>query len=113
LYANQLAWLNSRGSNRAKARRETIEYDMPDIGYCYWIFDLAIGFGLSPKWSELNAWNELTGANLNKFESKCVHMISVVYNNKLGEYDGTDSPRPYIGNTKQSADSIQNVLRNI
>jgi len=89
-----------------------VDFDMPDIAYCRYIAELALDFGLKPEWSELNAWNDLTQSRLNKFESKAVHLMSVVYNSKHGEYDGNDSPRPFVGNTKQSSDSIKNALRN-
>ena len=113
LYANQLAWLNSRQDRKSKTRRELLDYDMPDISYCRYIYEMAMDFGLKPEWSELNAWNELTQANLNKFESKAIHLMSLVYSGKHSEYDGNDIPRPFVGNTKQSSDSIQNVLRNL
>lgn len=68
-------------------------------------------YGLKPEWSELNAWNNLTEANLHRFESKAVHLMSVTYQNKHSEYDGKDMPRPFIGSTKQSSDSIKSALR--
>ena len=85
---------------------------MPEIGYCRYILDMAIDFGLKPEWVELNAWNKLTQSSLNNFESKAIHMISVVYSNKISEYDGKDRPRPFIGNTKQSSGSIRDIIRN-
>jgi len=112
LYANQLAWLNSRQDRKGKARRELLEYDMPDISYCRYIYEMAVEFGLKPEWSELNAWSELTQANLNKFEAKAIHLMGLTYNNKYSEYDGNDAPRPFIGNTKQDSNSIRDILRN-
>jgi len=85
---------------------------MPNINYCRYVAEIALDYGLKPEWSELNAWNILTSANLNKFESKAVHLMSVTYQNKHGFYDGKDSPRPFVGNAIQSSESIKTALRN-
>ena len=85
---------------------------MPDIKYCWYVAQMALDFGLKPEWSELNAWNILTGANLNKFESKAVQLMSVTYQNKHGLYDGKDLPRPFVGSAIQSSESIKTALRN-
>tara|TARA_R110000851_G_scaffold6557_1_gene26445 strand:- start:110 stop:370 length:261 start_codon:yes stop_codon:yes gene_type:complete len=84
---------------------------MPDISYCKYIADLAMDYGLKPEWSELNAWNNLTQANLNRFESKAVYLMSVTYRSNHTKYDGKDAPRPFIGTTKQSSNSIKSALR--
>ena len=84
---------------------------MPDIDYCRHIMELALDFGLKPEWAELHAWNELTQSALNRFESKAIHLISVIYQNKHSEYDGKDVPRPFIGKIKQSGESIRSALR--
>ena len=112
LYADQLAWLNSKSKGGTGLRRQSLNYDMPDISYCQFIVELAMDYGLKPERSELNAWNILTKANLNRFESKAVHLISVTYQNKHSEYNGKDSPRPFIGNARQPSESIKNALRN-
>jgi hypothetical protein len=111
LYADQLAWLNSKSKGSKKARKDTLAYDMPDISYCSYIATMAIDYGLKPEWSELNAWNILTGASLNKFESKAVHLMSTTYQFKHSEYSNTDLPRPFAGNSRQSSDSIKSALR--
>jgi len=84
---------------------------MPDIRYCSYVAELAIDYGLKPEWSELNAWNILTQANLNRFESKAIHLMSVTYQNKYSQYDGKDAPRPFVGNARQASESIKNALR--
>ena len=76
-----------------------------------YIADMATDFGLKSEWSELHAWNSLTNSNLNRFESKAVHLMSVTYQNKYGAYNDTDTPRPYLGNTRQSSISIKSALR--
>jgi hypothetical protein len=111
LYADQLAWLNT-GSKGSKApRKDTLAYDMPDISYCQYIVNMAIDYGLKPEWSELNAWNILTDANLNKFESKALYLMSSTYQFKRGEYSNTNLPRPFVGNFRQSSESIKSALR--
>ena len=84
---------------------------MPDVNYCQYIVDMAIDYGLKPEWSELNAWNILTGANLHRFESKAVYLMSSTYRQKYSEYSNTDLPRPYLGNARQSSNSIKSALR--
>jgi len=84
---------------------------MPNISYCEYIAGLALDFGLKAEWSELNAWNNLTGSDLNKFESKAVHLMGVTYQSKQNEYEGKDSPRPYLGKTRQDSNSIKSALR--
>lgn len=112
LYADQLAWLNSKPKGSTIARKDSLNYDMPDVSYCYYIVNMAIDYGLKPEWSELNAWNILTLSNLNRFEVKAVHLMSVTYQNKYSSYSNTDSPRPYLGNARQDSNSIKQALRN-
>ena len=111
LYSDQLAWINSKSKDSNVARRETLNFDLPNIDYCWFLFEKAIDYGLKPEWSELNAWNILTDARLHPFESKAIHLISVTYQNKHSEYNGTDSPRPFLGTSAQSSDSIKSALR--
>jgi len=85
---------------------------MPNINYCRYVAEIALDYGLKPEWSELNAWNILTSANLNKFESKAVHLMSVTYQNKHSKYNGNDCPRPFVGNARQGSESIKIALRN-
>jgi len=110
-YADQLAWVNSRSKDSKIPRRESLKFDMPNIDYCYYVAEMAMEYGFKTEWSELNAWNSLTGSNLNRFESKAVYLMSVTYQNKHGEYDGKDAPRPFVGNTRPDSNLIKIALR--
>ena len=111
LYSDQLAWLNSKSKGSNIARKDSLNYDMPDVSHCQHIVNMAIDYGLKPEWSELNAWSILSGANLHRFESKAVYLMSSTYRQKHSEYTNTDSPRPYLGNARQSSNSIKSALR--
>ena len=84
---------------------------MPNVSHCQYIVNMAIDYGLKPEWSELNAWNILTSANLHRFESKAVHLMSTTYQYKHSEYNNSDKPRPYLGNARQDSNSIKSALR--
>jgi len=107
-----MAWLNSSSKGSDKPRGMCVEYDMPSIDYCLYIANIATDFGLKSEWSELHAWNTLTKSNLNRFEVKAVHLMSVTYQNRYSSYSNTDSPRPYLGNARQDSNSIKQALRN-
>ena len=106
-----MAWLNSSAKGNPQPRGLCVQYDMPFINYCVYIADLAVEFGLKTEWSELHAWNDLTKSNLNRFECKAIHLMSVTYKSKYSEYNDTDLPRPYLGNSRQSSESIKLALR--
>lgn len=73
---------------------------MPPVESEVHLIALANEAGFASDWTELRAWQEMTGTQLTPFEANAIRLIGVEYARAYRQFDGTDAPRPYYDKSK-------------
>ena len=87
----------------------------PDIAPFDYVIDLLSQIGPTEvSWTELKAWQDLTGISLDYWELNTIRNLSILFSNKFQEYNNTNISSPYRDIDLPSVDqkAIQSLLRN-
>lgn len=112
-----MAWLNTCDKGQQKSRRESLDEDkleLPDVDPFAYILDYVVEVGpIDLTWSDLKAWNEITGYQLSYWELITIKALAVTYTSSSRSYDGTKEVSPFVqvAPTAKLESSIRSALR--
>lgn len=133
LFARHYAWLHSKPSKQSITRFKQLSSDelksplleMPKIEFGQYLLDYAFEIGPSKAngegpavidWSDIYAWQQLTGFVLTLWESLVIREISKAFVSQYYQSDGAIIPSPYqpVEFDKSKVSSrIGNLLRSL
>lgn len=115
-YVRYWAWLVSASKGAKKARLESvIDPVFPDIAPFDYLVDLIAQIGPHDiSWTDLKAWQDITGMTLSKWEADSIRRLSILFTNKFQEYNDKNITSPYRDVDAPTVDqkTIQSMLRN-